>query len=142
MKKALIILGILVVLSSVIFTAPLGLGAKVGDPTGLYIRSYTSSTTFIGITAAWSFTEDYLWLGFDYNSISKGTFGAIDLGYGGGVHIGIGDGLNFGVRFPVSLNYAIPQSPLEFFLEFAPSFNVIPEPKFNLSGGAGMIFKF
>lgn len=142
MKKALIILGILVVLSSVIFTAPLGLGAKVGDPTALYIRSYTSSTTFIGITAAWSFPQDRLWLGVDYNSISKGTFGAVDLGYGGGVHIGTGDKLNFGVRFPVSLNYTIPQSPLEFFLEFAPGFNVIPEPEFDLSGGAGMIFKF
>ncbi|PNS00499.1 hypothetical protein X927_03175 [Petrotoga mexicana DSM 14811] len=143
MKKIVVSLFALMVLTAVVFSAPLGLGVKVGEPTGLYIRSYTSSTSFAGITAAWSFTNDNFTIQADFNGVSPNLFGDIDFSYGGGIHLGVkDDDLNLGIRFPLALNYAIPETPLITFLEIAPGFSFAPETNFDLSGGLGLVYSF
>ena len=142
MKKIVVSLFALIVLTAVVFSAPLGLGVKVGEPTGLYIRSYTSNTSFAGITAAWSFTHNSFTIQADFNGVSPNLFGDIDFSYGAGIHLGVQDNLNLGLRFPLGLNFAIPETPLITFLEIAPGFKVTPETNFDLSGGLGLFYTF
>jgi len=143
MKKILFSLFALIVLTAVVFSAPLGVGVKVGEPTGLYVRSYTSSTSFVGVTAAWSFVHDSFLVDADYNGIYPNLFGDVDFSYGAGVHVGMAsDNLRLGVRAPLALNYGIPNTPLLVFVEFAPGFDIVPETEFNLSGGAGLVYIF
>ncbi|PNR91068.1 hypothetical protein HWHPT5561_00980 [Petrotoga sp. HWH.PT.55.6.1] len=143
MKKIGVSLFAVIVLTAVVFSAPLGLGVKVGEPTGLYIRSYSSNTSFAGITAAWSFANDSFLIDSDFNALSPNLFGDIGFSYGGGLHVGVASSeLSVGVRMPLALNFEIPSTPLLTFLELAPGFNVIPETKFNLSGGLGFGYIF
>ncbi|WP_103927594.1 hypothetical protein [Petrotoga sp. SL27] len=142
MKKIVVSLFVLIVLSVAVFSAPLGIGVKIGEPSGLYIRSYTSSMSFAGITAAWSFSHNSFTIQADYNAVSPNVFGDIDFSYGGGIHVGVQDDLNLGIRFPLALNFAIPETPVLTFLEIAPGFMFLPSTDFDLSGGLGIVYNF
>jgi len=143
MKKIVISLLALIVLSVAVFSAPLGIGVKIGEPSGLYIRSYTSSTSFAGITAAWSFVNDSFLIDSDFNALSPNLFGDIGFSYGGGLHVGVTSSeLSLGVRIPLALHLEIPSTPVFTFLELAPGFNIIPATKFDLSGGLGFGYIF
>jgi len=142
MKKIVVSLFVLIVLSVGVFSAPLGIGAKIGEPSGLYIRSYTGLRSFVGVTAAWSFSHDSFSIQADYNAVSPNVFGDVDFSYGGGIHVGVKDDLDLGIRFPLALNFVIPETPVLTFLEIAPGFMFLPSTAFDLSGGLGIVYIF
>ncbi|PNR93998.1 hypothetical protein [Petrotoga sp. 9PWA.NaAc.5.4] len=141
MKKIAIMVGILVLVVS-IFSAPLAVGIKVGEPTGLYVRNYMGNN-HIGFTAAWSFSHNSFDLYGDYNWIYPNLLQGIDFHYGLGAVARVREeSFNVGLRFPFSFNYDFPQVPIVVFLEVAPGIGIIPDFKFNIGGGLGFAYKF
>lgn len=142
MKKTVIAIVLILVLSVSIFSA-VGAGFKIGEPTGLYLRTYTGSKSFVGITAAWSFQHDYFLVDADYNMVYPRILGDFDFSYGAGAMVGAGKSkLNIGVRFPLAMNYRFPGVPITVFLEIAPGFKFYPGTDFDLSGGVGFFYMF
>jgi hypothetical protein len=141
MKKSFIVMFFVLVLSISIFSA-VGVGFKIGEPSGVYLRTYTGVNSFIGVTAAWSFHHDYFLINADYNMVYPRLLADFDFSYGAGVMVGMGNDINFGVRFPLALNYRFPDVPIIVFLEVAPGFKFSPETSFDLSGGLGFSYMF
>ncbi|CEP78588.1 MAG: hypothetical protein WBH84_07250 [Defluviitoga tunisiensis] len=141
MKKTVGAIALILILSISMFSA-VGVGFKVGEPSGLYLRTYTGANSFVGVTAAWSFHHDYFLVNADYNMVYPRLLADFDFSYGAGVAIGMGNEINFGVRFPLALNYRFPDVPIIVFLEVAPGFKFSPATDFDLSGGLGFSYMF
>jgi hypothetical protein len=117
------------------------LGIILGEPTGLSLKFWQSSTSAIDAAVAWSFGDnesvhlhaDYLrhnWLDVDDGSLA--------LYYGLGARALLSDNSRFGARIPVGLQYILPNTRLSLFFEVAPTLNLIPSTSFGVNGGLGI----
>lgn len=132
----------------------IGIGAIIGEPTGLSLKAWTSGTTAFDAGLAWSLGRydainihaDYLWHSFKpFNEIESGQ---LPIYYGVGGRIVFAD--NFpnqgdnqaiiGIRGPVGLNYLLEDAPIGLFLEVAPILNIVPETDFDVDGAIGIRF--
>jgi len=125
-----------------------GAGVILGEPTGISLKLWTSSSTAMVGGIAWSFSgkssmhlhTDYVWHNFSLAEVEEGTLGFY---YGVGARVLLsGDDSTLGVRIPLGINYIFSGAPLELFAEIVPIFDLIPDTKFNGNGGLGLRFFF
>lgn len=127
-----------------------GVGAILGEPTGLSLKCWVNETSAVDAGFAWSFRDnssfhlhgDYLWHNYDLIPVSEGRL-PIYFGIGGRIKFEDGnDDTRAGVRFPVGLAYHFPNVPVELFVEVAPILDLTPATKFDLNGGIGVRYYF
>ncbi len=124
-----------------------GLGAIIGDPTGVSAALWTSSSNAFSAGAAWYLVDDsslhlhvdYLFYRFDILDVTKGDL-PVYFGLGGRVRFDNED--KFGVRFPLGIAYHFENDPLELFLEIVPVLDLIPGTGITGNSGIGIRYYF
>ncbi len=135
-----------------------GFGFILGDPTGISWKYRMDRLHALDGAIGFSPFDrprihvDYLWLSHPFRDQN------FALHYGVGAAVGFGnateavftrhgDGyithsttLGFGLRVPFGVDYAIPRSPVELFLEIAPLVVVTPSGGFGVDFGLGVRF--
>ena len=143
-------------LSSVEGTAPLplatgargwGLGASVGEPTGVaFAWRPTDSSTIAGV-AGWSINRRHIHVHTDYlftlyrlkldpqvdflMEFFLGLGGSVDLGHGGG------NRPSLGARIPSGVYLTFGDTPVDVFLELVPVMGLIPDTVLYFDGALG-----
>ncbi|MFO8029848.1 MAG: DUF3996 domain-containing protein [Cyclonatronaceae bacterium] len=124
-----------------------GLGAILGDPTGVSLSYWTSNANAFSAGAAWHFVNnpsmhlhvDYLFYRFDIIQPSQGSL-PLYFGLGGRIRFDNND--TFGVRFPLGIAYHFKDDPLEIFLEIVPVLDLVPGTDVNGNSGIGIRYYF
>lgn len=124
-----------------------GLGVMLGEPTGISIKSWNNNRSAFGFGAAWSFgRHDALHLHGDYllhNWFSEVEDGALAFYYGVGARLLVSDpDARFGIRIPFGLNYVIPDSRVDLFVEAVPILDLTPSTDFEGNGALGIRYYF
>jgi len=125
-----------------------GLGAIVGEPTGVSGKMWVGTTTAFDAAVAWSFYDegglefhaDYLLHNF---GLLKPEKGRLPFYYGIGARLDIGDNYNqFGVRAPLGLDYIFQSNAVDLFFELVPTLNLSPDTDFELGAAIGARYFF
>lgn len=132
-----------------------GVGAIIGQPTGLSLKNWVSQTTALEAAIAWSFEGDGFFyfqaahLFHDY-SLIKTTKGRLPFFYGIGGRVKVLSDRNgrrrdesdedprLGICIPIGLDYHFGGAPLDIFLEFIPIIDIIPGTDFDLNAAIGI----
>lgn len=125
----------------------LGIGAMLGEPTGISMKIWKSSRNAFDVGVAWSFGDnDALHLHGDYllhNWFSDIDQGALAFYYGIGGRLALSDpDAELGIRIPFGLNYIIPDSQIDVFIEAVPILNLAPDTDFDGNGAVGIRYYF
>ncbi len=129
--------------------AHVGVGAIVGDPTGVHAKLKLVAGTALDLSAAWTLRGnnelqlqgDYVYHRYDVFVPRTGR-APIYFGIGGRVRfVEVGDNL-VGVRFPVGVAYEFDNAPFDVFGEIVPILDVAPDTDFDLEGAIGGRFWF
>jgi len=150
MSKKILYILLLIILSNILFAAKpgkFGLGIILGDPTGLNCKIWQSDRIACDAALAWSFGKegsvhihaDYLIHSYEIIRVRKGKF-PFYAGLGG--RIESKDKTALGLRIPLGMNYLFENVPIDIFLEFVPTLNIIPSTEFDLEGGIGARYYF
>jgi hypothetical protein len=132
-----------------------GLGAIVGEPTGLVGKLWLGSIVAIDGAVAWSFGKE----GKEgEEDEEKGAFqlhtdcllhnfeGRIRTYYGIGARIKFGDQFEdkrrVGIRVPVGVTYLFAKSPLDIFVEILPLIDLAPNTDASINGSIGLRYYF
>lgn len=132
-----------------------GLGAIIGEPTGLSGKVWTSPTTAFDFGVGWSFGgdhvagyegtydggsrvhihADYLWHSFDAIRSSE----RFPLYYGIGTRLNAGGGYysSLAVRGVMGIAWLPRATPLDIFLEIVPSLQLVRSTGFGIDAGVG-----
>jgi hypothetical protein len=124
-----------------------GLGAMVGEPTGITGKAWSNSRTAVDFAFAWSldpdeefnFHADYLV--HDYTMFNV-TRGKLPLYYGIGGRLVDASDTRLGLRGVIGLDYLFRSSPLDLFFEVAPVLDLTPETEMDMEAAVGMRFYF
>ncbi|MDY7029116.1 MAG: hypothetical protein SVR04_12520 [Spirochaetota bacterium] len=123
-----------------------GLGVIAGEPTGITAKMYLSENDAVDAAASWSFVKDRIHLHADYIRHFPGVidreFDDFVLYAGVGGLVELDDESEFGARIPVGVNYYFNSVPVELFLEIGPALLLIPETRFEFTGGIGARYYF
>jgi opacity protein-like surface antigen len=151
MKKSLIGSILLIVLFSGITLAQssgFGIGAILGQPTGISAKYWTTSSTAFDFGLGYSFEKNSrMHLHADYLFHTKDIFNSTEnfsLYYGPGARLRLvenGDS-RLGVRFDVGIVWIPRNAPIDVFVEIAPLLDIIPETDFSFNGGIGVRYFF
>ncbi|HDQ25862.1 MAG TPA: DUF3996 domain-containing protein [bacterium] len=150
MKKIVLIVLLAVFVFSPVHAAKkgFGLGIIAGIPTGLSYKTFLSSETAIEAALAWNFSHSWITFQMDYlfmhnYSIFKIKEGKMPLFVGIGGYASLASNwISAGVRVPVGIAYEFRQSPVDIFLQVAPTLVVIPGTHFDVGGGIGVRYWF
>lgn len=122
-----------------------GIGFIIGEPTGLSLKSWTSSNNAFDLGLAWSIGRydainihgDYLWHRFGvFEDLDQGWL-PVYYGIGGRIVLAENDAV-LGARIPVGINYLFEETPIDLFFEIAPVVNLVPSTDFDVNGGVGV----
>jgi len=124
-----------------------GLGAIIGEPSGISAKLWLDNKQAIdgalsfsfGEHSEFSFHSDYLWHRSDQFEVEQGK---LLLYYGLGARIKSADNFRLGIRAPAGLNYIFATAPLDIFLEIAPVLDLINKTEFRLTGALGARYFF
>ena len=120
-----------------------GIGAVIGEPTGLTMRFNRNANNF-QVHAAWSFGNDGAFqVSGDY--LRSGNLSDPDFPpfyFGLGARVKFADKSTVGIRVPVGLNYFFKNDPFELFGEVVPILRVIPNTGFYFGAAAGVRYYF
>ena len=125
-----------------------GVGAIVGDPTGLTAKYWITHKRAVDMALAWDLSgdddrleihADHLWH-FDLNM--NRMEGRLPLYVGLGGRLLTGHDARLGVRIPFGISYLFAQVPIELFGEIAPLLDVTPDSDTSVNGGVGVRFYF
>lgn len=124
-----------------------GVGIIIGEPTGVSIKNWMTSTTAFDLGIAWSFTDntdfhlhgDYLWHNFAVFSPKKGH---MPFYYGIGARVKFSDKTRFGIRGVAGIAYIFAATPIDLFLEVAPILDLTPGTDFSLNASIGARYYF
>ncbi|HEK86506.1 MAG: hypothetical protein ACPLZD_08060 [Candidatus Saccharicenans sp.] len=124
-----------------------GLGIILGEPTGLILKYWSSSTTAFDVAASWNFVNqnsfhlhaDYLFHSFNLFKVEKGK---LPVYYGVGVRLSLEDRTRFGIRIPLGISYMFDKAPFDIFMEVGPVMDVIPATEFTVLGFIGFRYYF
>jgi len=153
MKKllnALLISTILaIVFPMTIHSADIGIGARIGDPTGISVKRWTQPSQSMNFAAAWDLgtnsslvlLSDYTFYNYDLLNIQIDE-GTLPLHYGFGAQIRLAEEGEVGIRVPVGLTFKFSHHPADFFFELAPTLNVFPETSVGVHGSIGAHYYF
>ncbi|MEQ8525169.1 hypothetical protein [Gracilimonas sp.] len=124
----------------------LGLGAMLGEPTGISIKAWNNQKSAFGFGAAWSFGRyDAIHLHGDYllhswfNDVDKGNLAFY---YGIGARLVLADDPAVGIRIPLGLNYVVEDAPIDLFVEAVPILDLAPSTDFDGNGALGIRYYF
>lgn len=125
----------------------LGLGVMLGEPSGISAKIWNNDRSAFAFGAAWSFgNNDALHLHGDYllhtwlNGVEEGDL-AFYYGVGGRLVLSDPDA-RAGIRVPFGLNYIIPDSQVDLFVEAVPILNLVPDTDFDGNGAVGIRYYF
>lgn len=148
MKKS--ILFIMMFVATIAFSqeSGFGVGLMLGEPTGISLKAWTSSSNAIDAGLAWSFYKnpalhmhaDYLW--HDFDLIKTKDRIPVYYGVGGRIRLGDKDNARIGVRGVFGIGFLLKEAPIDFFLELAPILDLIPATGLNMNGGIGARYFF
>ncbi|WP_020404289.1 hypothetical protein [Gracilimonas tropica] len=124
-----------------------GLGVMLGEPTGISMKFWNNQRSAFDIGAAWSFGRyDALHLHGDYllhswfNDIDEGSLAFY---YGVGARLVLSDpDAAIGIRVPLGLNYIVPDSQIDLFVEAVPILDLAPSTDFDGNGALGIRYYF
>lgn len=124
-----------------------GIGAMLGEPTGISVKIWNNSNNAFDAGVAWSFGDnDALHLHADYllhKWFSDIDQGALAFYYGIGGRMAFSDpDSEIGIRVPFGLNYIIPDSQIDLFVEAVPILNLAPDTDFDGNGAVGIRYYF
>jgi hypothetical protein len=151
--SVLVVAGLLICLSANQTAAQrrgVGLGVIIGEPTGISLKSWLSSSTALAMAAAWSFSDyeafqvhlDYV---LHHPRLVEPNF---PFYYGIGGRLKLHDthadknDAHFGVRIPLGLTYLFRDVPLDMFIEVVPILDLVPDTDVTLNAAVGMRFYF
>ena len=128
-----------------------GLGIMLGEPTGVNLKSWISSSSAFDVGLAWSFTHegsmhihaDYLY--HNYNLISSNI--PFYVGIGGRIKLHNSEDKSesdarIGVRVPIGLDFFVRDMPIDIFVEIAPIVDLSPSTEATVNGGVGFRYFF
>lgn len=151
-SKPLLIISFLVLFSPLIKAESFGIGAVIGDPTGVSAKMWLSKTTAIDGAFAWSMggpnaihvQSDYL-----LHELSLFHLGSLpmNLYYGAGARISSYSGnkktgLGIGARAPLGVAYQFKRQPIELFGELALVLELTPDTAALVNLGIGGRYYF
>jgi hypothetical protein len=124
-----------------------GLGAVIGEPTGINGKIWTGDATAVDFALAWELDNndafnihmDYLWHDYGVFNVTKGR---LPLYYGIGGRMLDHFDTHVGMRGVIGLNYLFARSPVDIFFEVAPVLDFVPDTDMDLEAGVGMRFYF
>lgn len=124
-----------------------GIGAILGEPTGVSIGYWTSNDRSFSGAAAWSFGgEESMHLHLDYLFHNFGIInvnsGSMPLYFGLGGKVKLQDDANVGLRIPLGVAYHFENEPVELFLEIVPILDLVPDTDFEGNSGIGIRYYF
>ena len=128
-----------------------GIGAMVGEPSGLTLKTWINDTSAIDCGLGWSLREgnpfeghmDYLYHWFDVIPSSMQGRWPIYGGVGARVLFNEHHRDNWGgIRLPVGVAYLAKNKPLEIFAELAPVLDVSPTGRLSFDGVVGVRYYF
>ncbi|MCF7824944.1 MAG: hypothetical protein K9N35_12345 [Candidatus Marinimicrobia bacterium] len=131
-----------------------GLGVVIGEPTGISMKWWRSSTRAIDAGLGWSISQNntdfqqsrfHLHMDFvrhAYNAINSSERLPVYYGLGASVAGGSENESSLALRFVLGLAWQPARTPIDVFLELAPSLEVIPATNFYLNAGLGIRFFF
>lgn len=123
-----------------------GLGAQLGDPSGITLKLYQRNDFAYDFLAAWDL-DDFFFL--NGHALYERPIPDSPLHYyfGPGIVIGIEDRgrdrdteLIIGISGQVGLNFFVER--FEVFLQLTPRLNIIPDTRGDLGGGIGLRYYF
>jgi hypothetical protein len=137
-----------------------GLGVILGEPTGLSAKLWTSSHTAFDFGLGWSiggdrigrhdvyynggsrvhFHMDYLWHSFD--AIRSSERFPLYYGFGGRINSGGGYRSALAARGVLGIAWLPRETPIDVFLEVAPSLQLVPATGFGIDAGIGVRYFF
>ncbi|MBN1299871.1 MAG: hypothetical protein JW995_01545 [Melioribacteraceae bacterium] len=127
----------------------LGLGVILGEPTGLSGKYWLNENNAFDFAFGYTVfgTSNYVALHADYLYHSKDLIKSeiiIPVYYGFGIrlrsHSGHED--SFGVRGVAGISHTLSETPLGFFIEAAPVFQLFPETKLKFDAALGARYYF
>lgn len=133
-----------------------GIGIIAGNPTGVSVKKWLCNGNAVDGAAAWSFDDhtafqlhaDYLWH-HDVLSPRDSVAGSIPVYCGLGGRVGFDEGnwrhdgqTTAGVRFPLGVTYLPAATPLDFFIEVVPVFEVAPSTDLDFDAAVGFRYYF
>ena len=129
-----------------------GLGIIVGEPTGLSAKLWTTGNTALDFGLGWSvvnnhedsgsnlhFHMDYLWHA--WNSINSTERFPLYYGVGGRFNSHNDDG-SIAIRGVLGIAWLPNNTPLDLFLEVAPSLELTPSSGFGIDAAIGVRYYF
>lgn len=128
----------------------LGVGIILGEPTGGSLKYWLNNTMAVDGAIGWSTHDDAnLYL---HSDLLWNHFGLIPVPEGRlPVYLGVGGFARFrgdrhddqaGLRLPLGLDYMFQNSPVDIFAEIAPTIDVTPDIRGDVTGGVGVRFWF
>jgi hypothetical protein len=137
-----------------------GLGVIIGEPTGLSAKLWTSPLTAWDFGLGWSmggdrignyngtynngdrvhFHMDYLWHSFD--AIRSAERFPLYYGIGGRINSGAGYDASFAIRGVFGIAWMPHNTPIDIFLELAPSLQLTSSVGFGIDAGFGARYYF
>ena len=137
-----------------------GLGAIIGEPTGISAKLWTSSVNAFDFGLGWSigvdrigrykgnydggrrvhFHMDYLWHSFD--AIHSSERFPLYYGFGGRMNSGAGYDGSVAVRGVFGIAWLPHNTPIDVFLELVPSLQLTSSTGFGLDAGIGVRYFF
>ena len=127
-----------------------GAGATFGEPIGADVKYWFNEKMAIDGAMGYSFHEDtvlylhsdILWHAFHLFPVSKGQL-PLYFGAGGLVRIRNDDNPNeFGIRAPIGISYMFENAPVDIFMEVAPTLDIAPGVRGEVTGGIGVRYWF
>jgi len=125
-----------------------GVGAMIGDPTGLSAKYWITGTRAVDMAVAWELSgdddrmelhADHLW---HFDLKIDRMEGRLPLYVGLGGRLLTGHDARLGVRVPFGISYLFPRIPIELFGEIAPVLDLTPDTDTTVNGGVGVRFYF
>jgi len=148
MKKGIVLIMLIVLLMTPVFSAPknngVGVGLTLGYPTGVTMRYGMDDFRVLG-NLTWNFGSGfYLDAGALYD-VTEVELGEIPLIINGGALLGLGinnSDFAMSVNGVIGASYYMNEYPVEIFLNLAPGVAILPSMGMSFKGGFGALWYF
>ena len=153
-KIAIIVLLLAVTSANARTQDDFGIGAILGEPTGLSLKYWLDGERAVDGAAAWSYSEnDSFQLHGDYLIHNYELFESekVPAYYGIGARLKLkdddGNGRNehhpmFGIRVPLGVTYLFEEAPFDMFFEVVPILDLSPEVELDINAAIGFRYYF
>ena len=127
-----------------------GAGATFGEPIGADVKYWFNEKMAIDGAIGYSFHDntelylhsDILWHAFHLFPVSQGQL-PLYFGVGGLVRFKTdGNSNQVGIRAPVGISYLFENTPVDIFMEVAPTLDIAPGLRGEVTGGMGVRYWF